>query len=296
MRAIFISYGRDETEGYAGRLFQDLCERFGKDSVFMDVAGIEPGRDFRRVVERQVASCGVLLALIGKTWVSITDAQGKRRVDDPYDFVRLEVASALKRDIPVIPVLVQQADMPRAEQLPDDLRDLAYRNNVELTHARWASDVQVLVTALAPYVDASEPPAGAGVHDSSTRSRMPGWRAPVVAPLALLAIGGLAYVAWDRLAPDSNAPVPTSAPASRSAAASQPRAPTSAPSPQVAEAASANSASAETVSVPKRSVDKPTATRVPAPRHVEKPVVAREPERESAVAAAAPVPGSVASS
>jgi hypothetical protein len=73
MRAIFISYRRDDTEGHAGRLFRDLCERFGKDVVFMDVAGIEPGRDFRRVIEQQVASCGVLLAIIGKDWLTVTD-------------------------------------------------------------------------------------------------------------------------------------------------------------------------------------------------------------------------------
>src|SRR3954469_17154616 len=123
MRAIFISYRRDDTEGYAGRLFRDLRERFGKDAVFMDVAGIEPGRDFRRVIEQQVASCGVLLAMIGKNWLSVVDQDGRRRLDDPYDFVRLETASALKRDIPVVPVLVHDAVMPRAEQLPDDLKE-----------------------------------------------------------------------------------------------------------------------------------------------------------------------------
>ncbi len=76
MRAIFISYRREDTEGHAGRLFEDLCDRFGKDSVFMDVAGIEPGRDFRRAIEQQVASCGVLLAVIGKDWLTLADAQG----------------------------------------------------------------------------------------------------------------------------------------------------------------------------------------------------------------------------
>ena len=81
MRAIFISYRRDDSEGYAGRLFQDLCERFGRDSVFMDVAGIEPGRDFRRVIEQQVASCGVLLAVIGKGWLDARDQHGVRRLD-----------------------------------------------------------------------------------------------------------------------------------------------------------------------------------------------------------------------
>ena len=159
MRAIFISYRRDDAEGHAGRLFEDLAERFGKASVFMDVTGIEPGRDFRRVIEQQVASCGVLLAVIGKSWLSATDAEGRRRLDDPYDFVRLETEAALKRDIPLVPVLVHGAHMPRPEQLPDVLTNLAFRNSVELTHARWDSDVQLLINALLPYVDAAPQPA-----------------------------------------------------------------------------------------------------------------------------------------
>ena len=153
MRAIFISYRRGDAEGQAGRLFDDLASQFGDGSVFMDVAGIQPGRDFRRAIDEQLASCGVLLALIGRSWLDAKDELGRRRLDDPMDFVRLETASALKRDIPVIPVLVQGASMPRAEQLPPDLAELAYRNGVELTHARWDSDVQVLVKALHPHME-----------------------------------------------------------------------------------------------------------------------------------------------
>jgi hypothetical protein len=156
MRAIFISYRRDDAEGQAGRLFNDLTQHFGEDAVFMDVAGIEPGRDFRRVIDNQVSSCGVLLAIIGKGWLTAKDESGARRLDDPMDFVRLETASALKRDIPVVPVLVHAARMPRVDDLPEDLKDLAFRNGVELTHARWDSDVQVLVKALQPYVQAKQ--------------------------------------------------------------------------------------------------------------------------------------------
>jgi cytolethal distending toxin subunit A len=161
MRGIFISYRREDAEGQAGRLFDDLAKQFGEHSVFMDVAGIEPGRDFRRAIDEQVASCGVLLAMIGKNWLDAKDQSGRRRLDDPMDFVRLETASAMKREIPVIPVLVQGASMPRAEQLPPDLAELSYRNGVELTHARWDSDVQVLVKALRPHVQLSPPPQSA---------------------------------------------------------------------------------------------------------------------------------------
>jgi hypothetical protein len=160
--AIFISYRRDDSEGEAGRLFDDLTRAFGNENVFMDVAGILPGADFRQAIENNVASCGVLLAIIGPSWVSITNAAGQRRLDDPNDFVVLEIASALKREVPVIPVLVHEAHMPAPDQLPEALKDFSYRNSVELSHGRWNSDVQLLIQALASYVtpnpaDAQEP-------------------------------------------------------------------------------------------------------------------------------------------
>ncbi|MEA2561190.1 MAG: hypothetical protein QOH06_2694 [Acidobacteriota bacterium] len=171
MRAIFISYRRDDAEGQAGRLFDDLTHHFGNDSVFMDVAAIEPGRDFRRAIDQHVASCGVLLAIIGKSWVTAKNKSGARRLDDPMDFVRLETASALKRDIPVVPVLVHGAEMPRVEDLPDDLKELAFRNGVELTHARWDSDVQVLIKALQPHVTIKEEPNGSTTRLGGIASR-----------------------------------------------------------------------------------------------------------------------------
>ena len=116
----------DDAEGQAGRLFDDLTQHFGDDAVFMDVAAIEPGRDFRRAIDEQVASCGVLLAIIGKSWLTANDELGARRLDDQMDFVRLETASALKRDIPVVPVLVHAARMPRAEDLREELKGLPF--------------------------------------------------------------------------------------------------------------------------------------------------------------------------
>jgi hypothetical protein len=148
VRAIFLSYRREDTEGQAGRLYADLKQAFGDTSVFIDVAGIDPGLDFRRVIDKHVASCGVLLALIGPEWLDAKDNEGGRRLDSPTDFVRLETAAALRRDIPVVPILLRGAQMPKPEQLPEDLKDLAYRNGAELTHARWDSDVGILITKL----------------------------------------------------------------------------------------------------------------------------------------------------
>ena len=180
-RAIFISYRRDDTEGEAGRLFDDLVGSFDEDSVFMDVAGINPGMDFRKAIDDNVASCGVLLAMIGPTWCSMKNSAGARRLDDPNDFVRLEIASALARNIAVIPVLVHDAKMPRPEELPDNLKDLAFRNSVEITHARWNSDVKLLTQALTRYVAPTAPSDTAPVH-ATVAVQLPPPTAPTTKP------------------------------------------------------------------------------------------------------------------
>jgi TIR domain len=163
-RAIFISYRRDDSEGETGRLFDDLVRAYGDASVFMDVAGIQPGLDFRKAIDANVSGCGVLLAVIGPTWASVTGSGGTRRLDNPDDYVRLEIASALKRNIPVIPVLVHDAHMPALDLLPEDLKDLRYRNSVELTHARWNSDVALLTGALKSYVTVNQAHETETVH------------------------------------------------------------------------------------------------------------------------------------
>jgi hypothetical protein len=157
MGSIFLSYRREDSEGQAGRLYDDLVAVFGSDSVFMDVAAIQPGRDFRKSIDQSLNSCGVFLSLIGKNWLSAKDTSGQRRLDDPADFVRIETGAALKRDIPVIPVLVQGASAPKPDQLPDDLKELAFRNAVELTHPRWDSDIEVLIKALRPHISQPGP-------------------------------------------------------------------------------------------------------------------------------------------
>ena len=224
--AIFISYRRDDSEGEAGRLFDDLTRAFGSDAVFMDVAGIKPGVDFRRAIEQNVASCGVLLAIIGPEWISVTNADGARRLDDPNDFVAVEIASAMRRDVPVIPVLVHDAKMPAAGLLPEGLKDLAFRNSVELSHARWNSDVSLLIEALKDYVtpkSASGPPVHATVpvqlpapHPSSGTftpatviKKKPTGMIAGVAVAAVLVIAAIVYFATRTNpvpAPDPNHP------------------------------------------------------------------------------------------
>lgn len=160
MDGIFISYRRDDSAGYAGRLYDRLAAHFGADRVFMDVEGIEPGLDFVVAIEEAVGSCRVLIAVIGDEWTNSKDAAGRRRLDDPNDFIRLETGSALQRGIRVVPVLVGGAVMPLAPDLPDDLKALTRRQAIEINHKQWEASTGELIRTLesilkAPAADAS---------------------------------------------------------------------------------------------------------------------------------------------
>jgi hypothetical protein len=133
---IFISYRRNEAAGHAGRLSDRLSAHFGRAQIFQDIDSIQPGDDFAEAIADAVASCQVLLALIGDRWLKIKDREG-RRLDNPKDFVRLEIEAALSRNIRVIPILIDGATMPRDSQLPASLAGLAGRQ--ALTSARTAS-------------------------------------------------------------------------------------------------------------------------------------------------------------
>lgn len=148
MPVIFISYRRDDSAGHAGRLFDRLREHFGKDHVFLDVVGIDAGVDFVDTLDKAVGSCDVLLAVIGREWLTCCDKQGRRRLDDANDFIRAEISAALKRNVRVVPVLVEGAEMPPTEALPEELKRLTRRQAVELRDSRWDADVAALISAL----------------------------------------------------------------------------------------------------------------------------------------------------
>ena len=145
---IFINYRRDDSEAWTGRLGDRLREVFKPDQIFMDVDSIAPGLDFVTVLDEQVAQCDVMLVIIGKGWIDARDASGVLRLDNVDDFVRIEIASALKRQKRVIPVLVGGAALPRADDLPEEIRPLVRRNAVRLTHERFRSDTQGLIDAV----------------------------------------------------------------------------------------------------------------------------------------------------
>jgi formylglycine-generating enzyme required for sulfatase activity len=147
MARIFLSYRRDDSSGHAGRLYDRLGQHFGRDNLFMDVDTIALGLDFVEAIQDAVGSCDVLLAVIGRQWLTSTDSQGRRRLDNPEDFVRLEILTALERRIPVIPVLVGGASMPRSTELPDMLPSFARRQAL-VVGDRFHPDVNRLIAAL----------------------------------------------------------------------------------------------------------------------------------------------------
>jgi hypothetical protein len=191
---IFISYRRQDSAPYAGRLSDRLCEVYGADKVFMDVDDIEPGVDFASLIEQKVASCDALIAVIGRSWLT-PDSSGKSRLDDPHDFVRLELELALRRNILVVPVLVQGASMPPAGDLPRELVEFTQRQAVELSDRDFNRGFEKLRSAL----ETVQILAGRNRQDQSGSPGVPARRGRnllrnLVA--ALLLLGGLLGSYW----------------------------------------------------------------------------------------------------
>ena len=151
---IFISYRREDEQGYAVRLYEHMSESFGKEQLFFDVDSIPPGFDFVKYIEKQIALSDIVLVVIGRNWLNASDEHGRRRLDKPEDFVRVEIESALKQDKHVIPVLVQGAPMPLSTQLPSKLRPLARRNAFFATHVGFRAEAARLVAALETTLEA----------------------------------------------------------------------------------------------------------------------------------------------
>jgi hypothetical protein len=145
---IFISYRREESRWLAGRLYDRLAARFDRKQIFRDIDGIALGDDFVKTVEERVGESDVLIAVIGAHWLTSTDAQGGRRLENPEDFVRMEIATALRRNIRVIPVLVDGALMPRSADLPDDLKLLVRRQALQIADTHFDDDCRKLADAI----------------------------------------------------------------------------------------------------------------------------------------------------
>jgi hypothetical protein len=174
--AIFISYRRSDSQAWAGRLLRDLEQRFGRGQVFRDLSGLGPGEQFTERIGTILAQARIVIVVIGKNWVSAADSGGARRLLDPQDLVRVEVSRALARDdVRVVPLLVDDAEMPDAAELPRDLKTLPERNGARISDATWDEDVERLARGLGMSMD------------SRRRNRL-------IIGLSAAASGGAAYV------------------------------------------------------------------------------------------------------
>lgn len=144
---VFISYRRDDSAASAGRIFDWLIDCFGKENVFRDLDRIAPGAEFAAVITAHIARCDAFIVIIGREWLNASDA-GKRRLDDPKDFVRTEICEAFRLNKRVFPVLVEGAAMPKMSKLPRDIAALTGRNAIEISESRFDYDVKRLIKAI----------------------------------------------------------------------------------------------------------------------------------------------------
>jgi len=177
---IFLNYRRDDSMGMAGRLYDRLAQAFGQENLFMDVDHIPAGVDFVDYLNSQVAACEVFISVIGPSWLDARNEQGDRRLHVPDDFVTIEIAAALARDIRVIPVLIDGARMPKAGDLPEPLKPLVRRHAVNLRHDHFGRDAEALIEKIREALQGKP-------------ARIPQWRAVagIAAVLLLLALIGL---------------------------------------------------------------------------------------------------------
>jgi Caspase domain/TIR domain len=152
MTGIFINYRREDAPGVAGRLFDRLATNYSRREMFMDVDAMKPGLNFVKQIDEQISKCDVVLAIIGPGWLNAVDDKGRRKIDKPRDYVRVELAAALKREIPVIPLLVNGTAMPSEDELPEELKSLPHRHSLELRHSRFSADSDAVIQAVGDIV------------------------------------------------------------------------------------------------------------------------------------------------
>jgi len=214
MPSLFVSYRRDDSAGFAGRLTDALEQRLGAGSVFRDVDDITPGADFEHAIEHGLHQVQAVLVLIGPGWLSAS-LDGQRRLDRADDYVRREIEGALASGKPVVPVLVGGAAMPTADALPASIRGLAKHHALSLGDASWSADLQRLLAVLAPWLAPAAPPRrrravlvtgilGVGIvlaamlgwfaSAPSPQALQGGWQAEVVYPWNLSLLERLEFV------------------------------------------------------------------------------------------------------
>src|SRR6476620_1905537 len=190
---IFINYRRDDSISTAGRLHDRLAQTFGRENLFMDVDHIPAGVDFVDYLPSQVAACDVFLAVIGHNWLDAKDDDGRRRFENPDDFVAIEIAAALARNIRVIPVLIDGARTPQADKLHDSIKPLVRRNAVEVRHANFGRDAESVITKVREALKTARPVTRRWPFTTSVAERL--WARRMVAggAAALLLVGWIGY-------------------------------------------------------------------------------------------------------
>ena len=193
---IFINYRRDDSISTAGRLHDRLAQTFGRENLFMDVDHIPAGVDFVDYLPSQVAACDVFLAVIGPNWLDAKDDDGRRRFDNPNDYVAVEIAAALARNIRVIPVLIDGARTPKADKLPDSIKPLVRRNAVEVRNTNFSHDAESLIPKIHEALKTARPVTRRWpfITRMVERSRARGhWRMVAGSATALLLVGWIGY-------------------------------------------------------------------------------------------------------
>ena len=164
---IYISYRRSDSGEIASRIHDRLSQHFGPNAVHMDLSYLQPGQDWSTAIEQQIRSSDVVLAVIGPQWLTETDAQGRRRLDDPGDFVRIELSVALQSQLRVVPVLINEARLPRPDTLPEDLQQLAYRQAVGIRSETFDQDMGRLIAFLDQLSPGQAPPPASAANVGS---------------------------------------------------------------------------------------------------------------------------------
>jgi TIR domain len=210
---IFINYRRDDSISTAGRLHDRLAQTFGRKNLFMDVDHVPAGVDFVDYLPSQVAACDVFLAVIGPNWLDAKDDDGRRRFDNPHDFVTIEIAAALARNIRVIPVLVDGAPTPKADKLPDSIKPLVRCNAVEVRNTHFGRDAEALANKVREALKSARPVTGWSPTGEGSKAA---GRWPIVAgsAMALLLVGWIGlyqsgvpvWVPWTPRAEQPDAP------------------------------------------------------------------------------------------
>lgn len=189
MTTLFISYRRSDSAPYAGRLRDHLVRRFGGDAVFMDIDDIAPGTDFPDLIAQTLAKADTILVVIGPAWLNTAGPDGRRRLDDPNDYVRREIGTGIEQRKRVVPLLVGGARMPREEELPAQITELARLNALEISDQRFDQDMKRLLAVVAPR-------SSNAAYGTSQRPRAGAMSQRVGLGLAVVAAGTIAGIAW----------------------------------------------------------------------------------------------------